>query len=361
MAELLGRVPIKRDHWGRYVLPHPHTGKEQPWRRVTTVAKVLEDRYHLEQWAMRNVALGMGKRKDLFARAAACTADDRDELADIVKQAESAAASQRAANLGNALHQFTEQLDLGQAPQVPDPWQADVLAYARKLGEAGITHTAIEITACLPEEGVVGTTDRISVWNGKPVIADLKTGKVEYSWLTIAIQLALYSRASFYWTAHGWEPMPLVNQDVALVYHLPAGQGECTIYEVDLKLGWKAAQEALKVLKLRTQGRQVAKPVDVPEAPAPKSVRSKSAPDPDPENRVEWLRGRVKAIIAAGYGGELAKLWDRERVPPLTKADPTDEQIDLAAQWCSNIEKKRQLPLPPGDPATPIQRPKKRK
>ena len=76
---------VKRDRYGRYILLDPITGEERTWTRATTVANTLADRYGLEQWAKRNVILGLAARHDLYAQAASCTPDDKTELNRIVE------------------------------------------------------------------------------------------------------------------------------------------------------------------------------------------------------------------------------------------------------------------------------------
>src|SRR5690606_41320127 len=57
---------IRRDQYGRYILPDPVTGEEKPWTRVTTLAGTLADRRGLEKWAQRNIVYGLGQRQDLY-------------------------------------------------------------------------------------------------------------------------------------------------------------------------------------------------------------------------------------------------------------------------------------------------------
>jgi hypothetical protein len=49
------------------------------------------------------------------------------------------------------------------------------------------------------------------------------------------------------WTGTGYQPMPEVSHDKALVIHLPAGQARCELHWVDIAAGWQAAQLAAAV------------------------------------------------------------------------------------------------------------------
>src|SRR5262245_1123897 len=241
------RPEPERDRWGRYVIPDPDTGKKRTWMRATTFAKTLSDMYGLGKWQERMVAKGVSLRSDLYALAAATPVADETKFDKICADAKEAAKATSGANLGTALHAFTEQIDMGQKIEVPAPWDADIAAYQAALAEAKIRvdRQWIERIVLVPQYGVAGTLDRI-VWaldQGRTV-ADVKTGKdLSYSWCEISIQLALYANATHTYDLATGDivPMPEVNQDKALVFHLPVGQGRCEIHEVDIKAGWEAA------------------------------------------------------------------------------------------------------------------------
>lgn len=248
------------------------------WTRATTVANTLADRYGLERWAQRNTVLGLGAREDLYALAASCTPDDKDELNRIVDQAQEAAKARSGANLGTALHRLTERIDSGELDpaDVPTQWKPDINAYLQALADGQIEiHTEyIERIVVIPSLRVAGTLDRLVTANSQLTVADLKTGQsaVDYPH-DMTIQLALYANASHMWKGSAddierdrwgryvlpnpddqpdaYEPMPAVNSEKALVFHLPVDQGQCSIHEVDLNAGWEAAQQAMWVREWR--------------------------------------------------------------------------------------------------------------
>lgn len=234
------------DRYGRYVIPHPTTGKKTSWTRATTYAKSISDTYALGQWMLRMAVKGVATRPDLYALAAATPIEDKDGLNRIAEDAKEAAAAKAGANLGTALHSFTEQIDRGEQPNVPEPWARDVAAYKQMLATHGIKILPqyMERKVVVPEISVAGTFDRI-VDRGGLKIGDLKTGQdLSFGWLEISVQLAIYSRATHLWTpsTRTFEPMPPVDQDVALVFHLPVGKATAVLYEVDIAAGWQAAQ-----------------------------------------------------------------------------------------------------------------------
>jgi hypothetical protein len=243
---------VKHDFAGRYLLPDPETGEERAWTRATTFAETLADRYGLEQWGKRMVAKGIATRDDLRALAAATPLSQKKELNRVAQQALDAVAAKAGANIGTALHEWTAQLDRGEPGDVPMPWGADVIAYRATLTEHSIiTHPGlVERIVCLPELGVAGTFDRIVEWYGQLYIADVKTAAdLSYSWGSIAVQLALYSRASWAWNEEQqeWGKVLAPERDKGLVIHLPAGQAKCELYWVDLQAGWEAATLAADV------------------------------------------------------------------------------------------------------------------
>lgn len=263
-------APIKRDRWNRYLLPHPETGKEQAWTRATTIARVLADEYNLGQWAERMVAKGMALRPDLVAGAAAADLEaDKSTLQSIAQQAKDHAGGKSGANLGTALHTFTERLDRGETLKslsAPQPLGKDLRAYQKELKAAGlrIVPEFIERVVICPELGVAGTLDRLAELAGGALrVLDLKTAKsVEYSWLEIAIQLAIYVHATHAWNAaaQAWEPMPtgVLDQNVGLVLHLPVGKASPAIWQVNLAEGWRLAQIAVDVKAARGAAKKLA-------------------------------------------------------------------------------------------------------
>jgi hypothetical protein len=385
---------VKRDRYGRYLLPHPETGKEQTWTRATTIANTLADRYGLEQWAKRNVALGIGARRDLYAQAAAAKPDDKATLTRIVEQAEEAASSKAGANLGSALHRFTERIDAGEDITVPEPWVQDVAAYTQTMQANGLVVVPgwIERILLVPEIEAAGTCDRLTHTPRPDVrtsyqIADLKTGQdvVKYGMTEIALQLAIYAHAT-----HWYDPitrelneMPAVDQQAALVMHLPVGQGRCTIYEVDICSGWEAVQLAMQVRRWRTRkdlaqiiNVPAAKPTQAPidpevaaathnlrlaatfgleipeELPGADQQRTDEQAYLDLLDRIEWVRERVQHIKAEGYGTALALEWSKyPDVPTFPKGGPTTNQhVTVIAQMCDWVEAEYGIPFGASDP-----------
>lgn len=336
-------VTVQRDRWGRYLIPDPITGKSRAWTRATTVASTLSDKFGLQQWAQRMTARGLVLRPDLFALLAACDPDDKKKLNGLVDDAKEAAAASSGANLGTALHSFTEQLDLGHVVNAPAPWDADLAAYKRTLERAGvrIDPAYVENIVTLPDFGVAGTFDRLVDYDGHLAVADLKTGSF-LDWHEISIQLALYAHAATIYdpATNTHTPMPAVDMHRALVIHLPAGQAKCELWWVNILEGWEAAQEAMRVREWRTR-KNLATKLD-PGAPRLVAVDTSNLL----EQQAAWLRGRVERIVVTLNGAPLPAPWPTT-TPTFKQGGPTDlAQCDDLDRWCWDIETRLGIQFP---------------
>jgi hypothetical protein len=243
-AEIWDNIPttedkVPRDRWQRPLIVPEQGGKPVAYTRVTTFAGSIEDMYSLGQWQQRMVALGLSKRPDLLLSVAA-HAEDKDELNRIAEAAKEAAAASAAATTGSALHKLAERYDRLQIGinDVPASHRADLQAYAATT--APFTFDGIEEFVVLDDLRIAGTFDRIVNYDGQRYVADIKTGSIEYGVTKMAVQLALYSRGQLY-TPEGALRRPIeVNQSAGIIIHLPAGQGRCELYWIDLRAGWDA-------------------------------------------------------------------------------------------------------------------------
>lgn len=327
-----GDDDVPRDRWGRYKLPHPETGKMQAWTRSTTFAKSISDTFALSQWSQRMTVKGLTLRPDLLAMAHSLDVKaDKDKLNGICEDAKAAAGNKVAANLGTALHSFSEELDRGgmAVEDVPEPHRDDIAAYAAAMRTAGVTIVPgmIERQVALPAFEVGGTFDRIldlstiepwfrealhTAGYGQPgtafldqeseVIGDVKSGQdLQYGWNEIAIQLAIYAlaaRSSGVWDrkTQTWLPPRPVRLDFAIVMHLPVGQKTCTLWALDLSAAMEAMELCRAVRKWRKL-RVLATPLE--------RATSGEQPPPTIAAGLSWLQ----RFQSAGSRGELSQLF----------------------------------------------------
>jgi hypothetical protein len=248
-------VPLRpepeRDHAGRYRLPDPVTGKRRSWVRATTWAASIADTFALTKWQLRMTAVGLGQRPDLLAQVASIVdpsdQNQKRKLDKFCEDAQEHAGASSRSNLGTALHSFLEHHDAGRQVLVPAPWDQDVAAYQQTLDEHGVvvSKNYIERICIQSHFQIAGTMDRLAKVPGNelPVIMDIKGGRdLAFSWTEIAIQLAIYAHADYIYDVEtdSCRPMIDVDQNWALVVHLPVGEARCTLYRVDIEQGWRA-------------------------------------------------------------------------------------------------------------------------
>lgn len=181
LTDLQAMPEPKRDRWGRALIPHPDTGKETAFTRVTTFAKSISDTFGLAKWQTRMAVKGLTMRPDLFALAAATPTTDSKTLDRLAEDAKEAAGSSAGANSGTALHSFTERVDRGERVVIPAPWDADVAAYRKAMADAGLTvdRRYIERMVVIPELGCAGTFDRLLGWAPTPARTELLVGDLK--------------------------------------------------------------------------------------------------------------------------------------------------------------------------------------
>ncbi len=260
----MSRPEPRRDRYGRYILPDPDTGRDRPWTRATTLAKTLGDETFLTKWKLRTAALGFTKKPVLLDQVAVADPEDKETLDHLADKALEAGGGGDGAKHGTAVHEWTERWDLGEAghiDDVPGQYQPDVLAYHTAMASAAVVALPqfVERIVVNRTLDVVGTLDRIvALPDGRWVIGDVKTAKnIHFGWLDIAIQLATYANADLMWDweSESWQEMPSRDPDVGLIMHVPARQGVCALWTVNLIAGWEAALLAQRVREMRQLSR----------------------------------------------------------------------------------------------------------
>ncbi|WP_432508076.1 hypothetical protein [Kineococcus esterisolvens] len=282
---------------GRPLVVPKEGGKPTALTRVTTFVDALEDKSSLAKWYKRMVMVGAAKEPRLLNRVMELLGDltgNRDELNALAERLMQISGANDKREDGTRLHLLSEYIDRGEAlpADITEQDRADMLAY--QMATIDFDVLAVEQSCVNAELSTQGTTDRI-LWyggldpDGEPagnLIGDLKTGTVDYGALKMAMQLAVYSRSEKYdwrmfpvdtsdkrefaaWkkrevpaeeAAKAYSPLPPVNQNWGVIINLPAGSGECTVYWVDLKIGYESAQLAQRVRVARNLGRRALRP-----------------------------------------------------------------------------------------------------
>lgn len=354
--EFAGKGWPQPDRWGRYKLPDPDpsgAGKVKAWTRATTFAKSISDTFALSQWSQRMVAKGMTLRPDLLAMMHSLDVKaDKDKVNQLCEDAKSAAGNKVAANLGTALHSFSERIDAGTLAvgDVPEAHRDDLATYAAAMIATGLTVVPgmIERQTVVPGFDIGGTFDRIlsleqcARWfvqeiadtigvdlatlrkGGEEVVGDVKTGQdLQYGWNEIALQLLTYAmgvKTAGVWNraTQSWDPPRPVRQDFAIVMHMPVGQKTVTIYQLDLtEAAW--AMELCRDVRKWRKMRNLAKPLH-------RVVANEEPPPTAVVESLSWLdrfnlagsRGELSALfneaVAAGAWSETLKQAGMDRL-----------------------------------------------
>ena len=126
--------------------------------------------------------------------------------------------------------------------------------------------------------------------HGRRMIMDIKTGSIDYPH-KMAMQLAMYARSLPYDIATDTRSADEVDPNYGVIIHLPAGQGICNLYEIDIMKGWGACLIAKKVWDWRGT-KNLTRLIDGP-PPAPPT----------------W----TSLALAATTTGELRTIWNRAK------------------------------------------------
>lgn len=339
----LDRPEPTRDRWGRYLLPVPGETKPIPHTRVTTLVKAIDDTSNLAKWQCRMTAIGLTARPDLRALVASHP-DDKTTLNRACDDAINAAKAGAAANTGTALHRFAELADLGNQDIDPGEWAPDITAYTQALAAAGATidPDMIERIIRVPGLTVAGTFDRILTISGERYIADIKTGSIDHSQLTISAQLACYAHGELLQPDGTYTPLE-VNQTHGIIIHLPAGKATCQLIWVDLNAGWEIAQLCHTIRTWRKR-----KDLYTPHTNQPPTTQTAPATDTTLKERRQWLRNRVANLTPTGRA-HLNANWP-PGIPKGAKTQWTHTQIDTVAEAVTQAETATQAPFQPTDP-----------
>ena len=305
---------------GQYIVKRPSDGKLVGYTRVTTYIDNLDDKTALSDWKLRILLEGLARnevevgtaesdaatpehllatireaihRRD-HAIAKARKADRKGKLAagelgplieeawrdfkkaanEVAKQALNLGGVADKADLGTRLHELTELYDdkgldavaaLLDAGEITPADFADIEAYGIALERAGVKVVANELQVVNHDLKVAGRLDKIVMAKASPdaqratkMIADVKTGKVDYAPGKIAQQLALYASSELYDPATHESSRLGASKTTALLIHLPAGQARCTVHVVDLATGRRGVALSGEVRRWRSESKRLA-------------------------------------------------------------------------------------------------------
>lgn len=334
----------------QYLLPSPaNGGMPVGISRATTVAKTLDDTYKLEMWGVRRRVESIMKLLDaalapvggvegvlsVAMSDAESDADDkgtavpahlkrahelvRQLIADIPKDDMKSTnatidlinnynGGQDANEFGSAVHEWLGALDMGliQLWQIPDQFQPWAVSYQHALRRAGLVPVPQYVERTIMndtnEESVAGQLDRVyrCVVTGELYGGDLKTSKAEnlgFTWMTYAVQLAVYFLAPWLMAldGSGFEPMPALNRKMALLVHVPSDAPEKSqVLPYNLEIGQKYLSTSITARNHRSQAKY--------------EVPGLTTPIPSPE-ALQYVEA-YQAIQAARSVDDLNRVWE---------------------------------------------------
>jgi hypothetical protein len=287
---------------------------KRSYTRCTKFIDVIDDEYQLVLWKLRQVLRGAVMAEDVVLSAAGLgpqpdkfEAHDgyvewREKYNKLTRELTNIARSGAKANIGDALHAFSERLDRGldvDPREVPERYHQHLRNYMAATAELRSIH--IERFMVCDELGVGGTPDRVLLdERDRIVIGDVKTGNVDYDPEKIARQLAIYSRSQFYDDATGrrWLDHP-IDQEWGTVIKLDARTGICELIDVNLTEGWEGVLTCQRVRSERNR-KVTVRPHISPNAPVLPSAE---------EVTPETLAAIITAIGAAPSPEALDQIW----------------------------------------------------
>lgn len=239
------------------------------------MAKWLDSQAGLINWKASMAMIGMAKSKPIQARISAIVArtendayrENKAALKELVESATNVAQAQGRADLGTAVHEFTELLDSGSLDweYVPEQLKAPLDCYRETMQAFQVVDSEVFVAVDQdngkkPIRGA-GSLDRLLLHPEFGVcVADIKTGTDEPKYpLGVTTQVAIYSRGLRYRDGRfagspafddgepnadgtAWrKPLhPELNTDVGILIHLPLDRPECSLYALDLNHGWES-------------------------------------------------------------------------------------------------------------------------
>ena len=258
-----------------------HDGKNQRLSRPSNYAKPLDDESALTNWRIDTACIGVASHRDLQARYVALDPEDRASKKDLREAAIAAGRGSEGADVGTAIHAMTDRWEQDENFSPPEPYLTQLRAYTAEMERVGLKSLFFEQPIVNLEWRAAGTTDRIYELTrslitphgeileaGTLVIGDTKTTrKIDYSYPSYAAQMALYAGGEFYDVVNDlFVDTPTINQEWAIIMHIPSDGTTCEAQWVDLEVGrWGVylASEVKKWRKMWRSGEYSCPPVQV--------------------------------------------------------------------------------------------------
>ena len=343
------------------------------YSRPSGWGKDLDDESALVTWKVNTAIKGVAHDRALIAKIVAA-GDDKDALKDLREEAIAAGRGNEASDVGTALHAMSQRVDSEDGWIAPEPFYSRLATYRDVIKIAGLEPEYIEVHMVNDPMRCAGTADRIYrttrplvvpdgtiIDAGSLIMADLKTGKMEYSIPGYAVQLALYADGEFYDIEHDKRvATPFIDPRWGLLVHLPAEGNTCTLWWTDLEIGRTGARLVRDIRGWRKRHDHVQN-FNFPDEPQALAAVAHLHPDGDDptsaydeayyptsvtlEEMTTWVRERITTIGLDKHGRlMLLRLWP-EGINPIKHGGHTMEQILEIHEVVASVEAALSLPF----------------
>ena len=390
LDELVDNRPKKdyrRANGAPMVSDPEHPGKMLRYSRPSGWGKDLDDESALVTWKVNTAIKGVAHDRALIAKIVAA-GDDKEALKDLREEAIAAGRGNEASDVGTALHAMSQRIDSQDGWVAPEPFHSRLMQYLDVITIAGLVPEYIEVHMVNDPMRCAGTADRIYrtirplvvpdgtiIDAGSLIMADLKTGKMEYSIPGYAVQLALYADGEFYDIESDQRlTTPFIHPQWGLLVHLPAEGNTCTLWWTNLEIGRTGARLVRDVRSWRKRNDHVQN-FNFPDEPQALLVTGESVDDEqvtlddEPYRPTEdelsneqwlammatWMRERINVIGKnRSARTHLLRLWP-EGLPTLKAGGHSREQMVAVHGLLCETEKAYSLPFSE-DPRTKYHR-----
>lgn len=372
------RKDYRRANGAPMVSDPENPDKTLRYSRPSGYGKNLDDENALVNWRIWKAMEGVAASKSLAAQVAATPDDDKVAKKELREKALDKGTANEAADMGTALHAMTarveDETDLWDPPQ---QYVADLDAYIDCLAEYGLVSEMVECHMVNDEFRAAGTADRIYrltkplytpdgniLEAGTLVLGDLKTGKsLDFSAPGYCVQTALYATGKLY-DIHLEKRLatPPINQDWALLVHLPVGKATCRLVWCSIEKGLYGAWLSHEIKQWQSKWKSGKDGHDTPPVgiymPAPVSQRLEEQGigiaervDATPEQMVAYCHARVTTIAEDPKAKDSLILWWPEGLPtPKSGKLSNPDDIIKVLNLLDKVEKQYSIPFMHTDP-----------
>lgn len=324
---------LERDSQDRPLIKQEQGGVKA-YSRASQLGDFLADQAFLEEWHMLNLAVALGRRRDLAdlcavepyttgfnEPAAAIKSASKKRLLGYIGRALDSVVIDERADRGTVVHQVTEH---GYDGYVPVSVIREKAAFAACLAKNKIVRLGSEMFTCNDELRVAGTFDHL-MWSEELgiFIGDTKNGRNQNN-LGFSIQFANYANSVLYWPNGArmtledyvasrfpeiWAKTGQINREVAILFSVK--DGECKTKDVDIAWGYEMAKLAAAVRDAR--GSEAGRVVM---SKTVKKVAGKEAEKLIEPALLEWIEGCDSVGMLRVLWSEYKDYW----TPALTNA-----------------------------------------